>query len=59
MARTINTAVRACSACAGEYEDPEPTASSDTVEEEEDAVEASAENAERSIPRERFPVREE
>jgi len=48
--------VRACSACSGDYEDPEETAW--TEEGEEDAGEADAENAEQPEARERFPVRE-
>ena len=47
--------VRACSACSGDYEDPEETAW--TEEGEEDAGEADAENAKQSEVRERFPVR--
>ena len=49
--------LRACSACSGDYEDPELTASSDACE-EEGAEEASADHAERSVPREGCPVRE-
>ena len=52
------TCVHACSACSGDYEDPELTASSD-AREEEGAEEASADHAERSVPRKGFPVREE
>jgi len=48
--------VRACSACSGDYEDPEETAW--TEEGEEDAGEADAENVEQPEARERFPVRE-
>jgi len=52
----------ACSACSGDYEDPERTASSEASEEEsaeeEGAEEASADNTERSAPRDGFPVRE-
>ena len=48
--------VRACSACSGDYEDPEETAWTD--EGEEDAGEVDAENAERPEARERFPVQE-
>jgi len=47
--------VRACSACLGDYEDPEETAW--TEEGEEDAGEADAENVEQPEARERFPVR--
>jgi len=49
--------VHACSACSGDYEDPELTASSDACE-EEGAEEASADHAQRSVPREGFPVGE-
>ena len=49
--------VHACSACSGDYEDPERTASSDACE-EEGAEEASADHVERSVPSEGFPVRE-
>ena len=48
--------VRACSACSGDYEDPEETAWNEVGE--EDVGEADAENAEQSEARERFPVRE-
>ena len=47
--------VRACSACSGDYEDPEEMAWNEVGE--EDAGEADAENAERPEARERFPVR--
>jgi len=47
--------VRACSACSGDYEDPEETAWSE--EGEEDAGEADTENVEQPEVRERFPVR--
>jgi len=49
--------VRACSACSGDYEDPELTVSSDAYE-EEGAEEAIADLAERSVPRKGFPVGE-
>jgi len=52
------TCFRAFSACAGDYEDPERTPWSDASEEEGED-EASADNAEQSVPGERFPVREE
>jgi len=42
--------VRACSACPGDYEDPEPTAWNDPSV--EDAGEAEAENAEQPEARE-------
>ena len=57
-----STSLRACSACAGDYEDPEQTAWSDTVDEDEGDEEgdedASAGNAEQSVSREGFPARE-
>ena len=56
-ANPVPTQVRACSACAGDYEDPERTAWSD-ANEEEGAEETSADNAAQSVPREGFPVRE-
>jgi len=52
------TCLRACSACSGDYEDPERTAWSGASGEEGDD-EASADNAEPSMTREGFPVREE
>ena len=48
--------VRACSACSGDYEDPERTASSEAAEEEEDAADASAADVTRTIPRDEFPA---
>ena len=56
-ANPVPTQVRACSACAGDYEDPERTAWRDASE-EEGAEETSADNAAQSVPREGFPVRE-
>ena len=56
-ANPVPTEVRACSACAGDYEDPERTTWSDASE-EEGAEETSADNAAQSVPREGFPVRE-
>jgi hypothetical protein len=50
--------LRACSACSGDYEDPERTAWSGASGEEGDD-EASADNAEPSVTREGFPVRQE
>jgi len=52
------TCLRACSACAGDYEDPEVTAASSEIGDEEDAVHASAEDAKRSTPRDEFPALE-
>jgi hypothetical protein len=51
------TWIRACSACSGDYEDPERTARSDARQEEGDE-EASEGNGEKSASREEFPVRE-
>jgi hypothetical protein len=45
----------ACSGCAGDYEDPERTASSE-VDEEDDTKKLNADDAPRSVPRERVPV---
>ncbi len=56
-----STFLRACSACAGEYEDPERTAWSEAIEEkgeQEGDEDASAGNAEQSASREGFPARE-
>ncbi len=57
-----STLLRACSACAGDYEDPEQTAWSDTVDEDEGDEEgdedASAVNEEQFASREGFPARE-
>jgi hypothetical protein len=48
--------VRACSACSGDYEDPEESVWDDPSE--EDAGEPDVENAEQPEAREEFPVRE-
>ena len=58
-----SASLRACSACAGDYEDPEQTAGGDTVDEEDEGDEegdedASAGSVEQSASREGFPVRE-
>ncbi len=50
--------IHACSACSGDYEDPERTASSGAAEEEADDEETAG-DALRSAAREEFPVREE
>jgi len=47
------TRVRACSACSGDYEDPERTAWHDASDEDE-----GAEDASRFVPREGFPAME-
>ena len=47
----------ACSACSGDYEDPERTASSEAAEGDADDEE-SAESKPRPIDGERFPARE-
>jgi hypothetical protein len=50
--------IHACSACAGDYEDPEwAAARNETAEEAED--DESAGNALPSVARQEFPVREE
>jgi hypothetical protein len=54
---SITAAMHACSACAGDYEDPERTAWSD--DEDGGAEESSGDQAEQGAARERFPVREE
>jgi hypothetical protein len=54
---SIAAAVHACSACDGDYEDPERTTWID--DEDEDAEESSGDQAEQGAARERFPVREE
>jgi hypothetical protein len=56
-AASLSACLRACSACAGDYEDPERTASGDAREEGR-AEDASADDAERSVPRDEFPARE-
>ena len=50
--------ISACSACSGDYEDPERTAFRDAGAEEADDEESDA-NVRRSVDREEFPVREE
>jgi hypothetical protein len=50
--------IHACSACSGDYEDPERTASSDAEAEELDDEEIAAITP-RPDAREEFPVREE
>jgi len=45
--------LRACSACAGDYEDPERTTAS-----EEEGEEARADETQRSEPRDKFPAPE-
>jgi hypothetical protein len=49
--------VRACSACSGDYEDPETTAWSEMMEEEGDE-DISAGDAEQAVRREGFPAQE-
>jgi hypothetical protein len=48
--------VRACSACDGDYEDPERTAWSEAREDESE--DASKDEVEEAGPRVRFPVQE-
>ena len=54
--------LRACSACAGDYEDPERSTPIEAADEEHAAeddqriAEASAEAVRRSIPRDEFPA---
>jgi hypothetical protein len=52
------TCLHACSACPGDYEDPERTAFWDAGAEEADDEESDA-NVRGSVDREEFPVREE
>ena len=52
------TCLHACSACSGDYEDPERTAFRHAVAEEADDEESDA-NVRRSVDREEFPVRKE
>ncbi|MCU1239920.1 MAG: hypothetical protein JWO71_646 [Candidatus Acidoferrum typicum] len=54
----FRTCLQACSACSGDYEDPERTAFRDSAAEEADDEESGA-NLRRSVDREEFPVREE
>jgi hypothetical protein len=56
-ANPVPAPMHACSACAGDYEDPERTAWSDASE-EAGAEETSVDNAGQSVPREGVPVRE-
>jgi len=51
------TRVRACSACSGDYEDPERTAWHDASD-EEGTEDEDAEDASRFVPREGFPAME-
>ena len=57
-AGSVPGSLGACSACDGDYEDPERTAWSDALE-EEDADGASATQPERGATGEGVPVREE
>ena len=50
--------VRVCSACDGDYEDPERTAWNDD-DEDEGADESGGDRAQQGAALERFPVREE
>lgn len=54
--KPVARGIRACSACDGDYEDPERTAWSD--EGDEDAEKSTSDRAEQDTVRERFPVRE-
>jgi hypothetical protein len=54
----FRTCLQACSACSGDYEDPERTAFRDAAAEEADDEEIDAEMR-RSAGREGFPVRKE
>ena len=48
--------VRACSACAGDYEDPERTLSREAEDEEQGAADVSAEDSIQAIPDNEFPA---
>jgi hypothetical protein len=48
--------VRACSACAGDYEDPERTSSREADDEEQGTADAGAEDVTRAIPGNEFPA---
>jgi hypothetical protein len=52
------TCLRACSACSGDYEDPERTAWEDAADEEADEDDSPG-NVLTPVAREGFPVREE
>jgi hypothetical protein len=56
MTKTGEMGVRACSACAGDYEDPERTMSSEATEEEENPADASKDGVTRAIQRDEFPA---
>ena len=55
--KPVAAGMRVCSACDGDYEDPERTTWID--DEDEGAGESSGDQAEQGAARERFPVREE
>lgn len=48
--------VRVCSACAGDYEDPERTSSREAEDEEQSAADASAEDVTQAIQGNEFPA---
>ena len=50
--------LNACSACSGDYEDPERAASNDASEEEDAGITDIDDDAQ-SMARERFPVRDQ
>ena len=55
---TESHGLRACSACRGDYEDPERELAGD-AEGEGESEDSGQESAERTVQRERVPVREE
>jgi hypothetical protein len=57
-ANPVPAAMLACSACAGDYEDPERTAWND-AREDDGAEEASVDQAQQGVQRDEFPVRKE
>ena len=48
--------VRACSACAGDYEDPERTSPREAGDEEQEAAEATAKDETQAMPGNEFPA---
>jgi hypothetical protein len=48
--------VRACSACAGDYEDPERASSREADDEEQGVADAGAEDVTQAIPGNGFPA---
>ena len=57
QAEPYEICLQACSACCGDYEDPERTAPSDSEKEEADGEEGAG-DVQRPVDREELPVRE-